>query len=394
MKNCSQTIGLPLALLLFSLAFTGPAHAQETLHANDATPAALEKGMEQYRLQHLQEKLFVHTDKEFYLAGEICWFKLYNVDASFHHPVDISKVAYLEWLDKNNKPVLQAKVGLRRGHGDGSLYLPMTLRSGNYKLRAYTNWMKNYGADWFFEKTITVVNARKSAEVPVAESPLQYDLVQNPEGGNLVENMACKIAFKATDQYGRGVECTGMVTEDDEDTIVRFRPLRFGIGSFVLTPRPGHRYRSTIRLADGTAISKLLPVAYKEGTVMHVSREGNDRIRVDIQSTVTSESASGDSKVYLIAHTRQSVKLADAATLREGKASFLINRSSLGEGISHLTVFNGAKQPVCERLVFTYPSHRLKVTMNTDQDSYATRKKINLQVRSAGSDNKSAGADD
>jgi hypothetical protein len=392
MKYSSQTIGLPLALLLFSLVFIGPAHAQEAFHATDATPAALEKGMDQYRLQHLQEKLFVHTDKEFYLAGEICWFKLYNVDASFHHPLDISKVAYLEWLDKNNKPVLQAKVGLRRGHGDGSLYLPMTLRSGNYKLRAYTNWMKNYGADWFFEKTITVVNARKSAEVPVAEPALQYDLVLFPEGGNLVENMACKIAFRATDQYGHGVECTGMVTEDDEDTITRFQPLRFGIGSFVLTPRPGHRYRSTIRLADGTAISKLLPVAYKEGTVMHVSREGNDRIRVDVQSTVTSGSPA-DSKIYLIAHTRQSVKLAEAAIIREGKASFLIGRSSLGEGISHLTVFNMAKQPVCERLVFTYPSHRLKMTMNTDQDSYATRKKINLQVSSAGADDKAPMAD-
>jgi len=379
MKYSSQTTGLPLALLLFSMAFIGQAHAQQALPTGDSTPAALGKGLDQYRLQHLQEKLFVHTDKEFYLAGEICWFKLYNVDASMHHPLDLSKVAYLEWLDKNNKPVLQAKVGLRQGHGDGSLYLPLTLRSGNYKLRAYTNWMKNDGADWFFEKNITVVNARKSAEVPVTEPPLQYDITFFPEGGNLVENIACKIAFRATDQYGRGIECTGVVTEDDEDTITRFRPLRFGIGNFVLTPRPGHRYRSTIRLADGTAISKLLPAAYKEGMVMRVTREGNDRIRVDVQS-------SADATVYLIAHTRQSVKLAEAAIIKEGKASFLLDRDALGEGISHLTVFNAARQPVCERLIFKYPSHRLKAVMNADKDSYATREKINLQIGLTGPD--------
>src|SRR5258708_7556165 len=394
MKYSSQTTGLPLALLLFFLSLTGKAQTQQAVPA-EADPATLTKALDQYRLQHLQEKLFVHTDKELYLAGEICWFKLYDVDAGSHRPLDISKVAYLEWLDKNNKPVLQAKVGLRQGHGDGSLYLPLTLRSGNYKLRAYTNWMKNYGADWFFEKTIEVINARKSAEAPAVEPLLQVNIVFFPEGGNLVENIACKVAFRATDQYGRGIGCTGVVTEDDADTLIRFKPLRFGIGNFILTPRPGHRYRSTIRLADGTAISKLLPAAYKEGTVMRVSKEGNDGFRVDLQSTVAPGSASAgvDSRIYLVAHTRQSVKMAEAAVMKEGKASFLVDKNKLGEGISHLTVFNGAKQPVCERLIFKVPSRRWKVAMNADQNSYATRKKINLQVSLTGPDNKPMGAD-
>src|SRR5258708_6402595 len=348
MKYSSQTTGLPLALLLFFLSLTGKAQTQQAVPA-EADPATLTKALDQYRLQHLQEKVFVHTDKVLYVAGEIFWFKLYDVDAGSHRPLDISKVAYLEWLVKNNKPVLQAKVGLRPGQGDGSLYLPLTLRSGNYKLRAYTNWMKNYGADWFFEKTIEVINARKSAEAPAVEPLLQVNIVFFPEGGNLVENIACKVAFRATDQYGRGIGCTGVVTEDDADTLIRFKPLRFGIGNFILTPRPGHRYRSTIRLADGTAISKLLPAAYKEGTVMRVSKEGNDGFRVD--------------------------------------------KNKLGEGISHLTVFNGAKQPVCERLIFKVPSRRWKVAMNADQNSYATRKKINLQVSLTGPDNKPMGAD-
>jgi len=205
-----------IALFLALTLITGQGFAQE------AIPVALGKDLDQYRLQRLQEKVFVHTDKEFYLAGEICWYKLYVVDASFHQPLDLSKVAYLEWLDKDNKPVMQAKIGLSKGHGDGSLYLPLTLRSGNYKLRAYTNWMKNYGVDWFFEKELTIVNARKSAEVPEKPAPLQYNVTFFPEGGNLVENISSKIAFRITDQYGKGVECTGVVTEDDEDTVVRF----------------------------------------------------------------------------------------------------------------------------------------------------------------------------
>jgi hypothetical protein len=86
----------------------------------------------------LQEKIYVHTDKNFYLTGEIIWFKLYNTDATFNKPLDISSVAYVEILDKLNKPVQQAKIGLNKGEGNGSFYLPQSISSGNYKLRAYT----------------------------------------------------------------------------------------------------------------------------------------------------------------------------------------------------------------------------------------------------------------
>ncbi|HEY4109447.1 hypothetical protein [Puia sp.] len=355
--------------LLFTLSLTTPA-----AFSQQSVPATLKEDLDQYRMKRLQEKLFVHTDKEVYLAGEICWFKVYVVEAGTHHPLDMSKVAYLEWLDKDNKPVLQAKTGLDSGSGGGSLYLPLTVRTGNYKLRAYTSWMKNYGADWFFEKTVTIINSRKSAETPVTPPTLQYSASFYPEGGNLVENLAGRMAFRVTDQYGRGIECTGVITEDEQDTLVQANPHRFGIGSFNYTPRTGHHYRAIFRLEDGTAINALLPTAAKEGTVMTVSPEGKDNWRVNIQSTT------GGGAVYLLAHTRQSVRQAMTATLQGGKASFLLSRDSLGEGVSHLTVFDAARQPVCERLVFRQPSRRLQIDVQADKSSYAIREKINLQV--------------
>lgn len=357
------------------------------LLAQGAATAQLASQLDAYRAKNFQEKIFVHTDKEFYLAGEICWFKVYMVDAGLHRPLDLSKVAYLEWLDKDNRPVLQAKIGLRDGHGDGSMYLPLTLHSGHYKLRAYSSWMRNSGVDGFFEKALTVVNARKSAEAPGAPVALQYNVQFFPEGGNLVEGLSSTVAFKIADQYGQPAECTGVITEDDQDTVARFQTLRFGLGSLVLTPRPGHRYRSTVRLADGTAISTLLPTAFKEGTVMHVSDEGEDRLRVDVQSTTASMD------IYLLADTRQSVKWAGTTAIKDGKASFEVDRNKLGEGISHLTVFDFRRQPVCERLVFRSPSHPLQFDVKADQATYGTRKKINLTVNSTGDGNSPTPAD-
>jgi len=157
-----------LLLSLLSLALAQAAWSQAPV------TGTLRADLDQYRSQRMQEKLYVHTDKELYLAGEICWFKIYDVDAGSHRPLDMSKVVYLEWLDKDNKPVLQAKAALDKGSGDGSLYLPLTVRTGNYKLRAYTSWMKNYGADWYFEKTVTINNSRKDAGTPNEPVPPQY----------------------------------------------------------------------------------------------------------------------------------------------------------------------------------------------------------------------------
>jgi hypothetical protein len=360
---------LSILLLVFAIPAT-------RLLAQETATAELTSELDAYRAKHIQEKIFVHTDKEFYLAGEICWFKLYLVDASLHQPLDLSKVAYLEWLDKDNRPVVQTKIGLRDGHGDGSVYLPLTLRSGHYKLRAYTSWMKNFGVDAFFQKVLTVVNARKSAETQVATAVPQYTVNFFPEGGNLVEGLSSTVGFKIADRYGQSTECTGVITEDDQDTVARFQTRRFGLGSFVLTPRSGHRYRSTVRLTDGTAVSTLLPVAYKEGMVMHVSNEGEDQLRVDVRSTTSV------TDIYLLADTRQSVKWAGAATVKDGKANFVVDRNRLGEGISHLTVFDFRRQPVCERLVFRLPSHPLQFDVKADQAVYGARKKINLQVNS------------
>ena len=124
-----------------------------------------------YSGKTFQEKLFLHTDREFYTAGEVLWFKVYYVDGAFHKPADLSKVAHIEILNEINQPVLQASVSLLPGESSGSFYLPASLSTGNYTVRAYTNWMKNFDTRYFFEKKITIVNTIKISEsVPAKDT--------------------------------------------------------------------------------------------------------------------------------------------------------------------------------------------------------------------------------
>jgi len=99
----------------------------------------IQAAFHQYNNSSLTEKVFAHTDKGFYLAGEIVWFKLYVVNGDDNKPINLSKVAYVEIMDKDQKSVLQGKIALDSGTGNGSLYIPLSFNTGVYKLRAYTH---------------------------------------------------------------------------------------------------------------------------------------------------------------------------------------------------------------------------------------------------------------
>src|SRR5690606_30139861 len=173
----------------------------------------------------VQEKIYLHTDKEFYLAGEIVWFKIYVLDASSHQPINISKLAYVEILDKNSKPVLQAKINLSADGGSGSIYLPLTINTDNYILRAYTNWMKNGEAAGFYEQKLSVVNTMKTpGSRSEDEETISTTASFFPEGGYLVNGIETKVGFRITGNDGKGKNLGGILMDETGDTILHFSP--------------------------------------------------------------------------------------------------------------------------------------------------------------------------
>jgi hypothetical protein len=153
---------------------------------------------------NLREKLYMHINKSFYLAGEILWFKIYCIDGSNNKPLSLSKVAYVELVDENHNSVVQSMVRLNSSTGDGSLYLPFSLNSGHYIVRSYTSWMKNFDPGYFFDERIDIANPRKLT-TDTKPSPIEYDVYFFPEGGHLVQGINNKIAFKTTERDGKGL---------------------------------------------------------------------------------------------------------------------------------------------------------------------------------------------
>ncbi|GAB4032216.1 hypothetical protein [Spirosoma gilvum] len=336
--------------------------------------ASLRQSVEQYRQQTLQEKIFVHTDQGFYLTGETMWFKIYYVDGSFHKPLDLSKVAYIELLDKEQKSVLQTKVSLTANGGDGTLFLPSSLNSGTYLMRAYTNWMKNFPASYFFEKPITIVNPFKPLNPSPAANTADLDIQFFPEGGNLVDGLSSKVAFRAVNESGIGQAVRGWVLNSQNDTLTQFSTHKFGLGTFRLTPTGNTAYRVLFRDEKGHQFTRTLPTIQPQGYVMKLDDSDPRQLTITVTTNLNSPST-----VYLFAHTRQAIKLAEAHSI-DRQTTFQIDKKALGDGISHLTIFDAQQKPVCERLYFKRPTQPLTIALKSDQPQYASRTKVTLEA--------------
>lgn len=105
-----------------------------------------------------QEKVYLHTDKPYYSAGEEIWFKAYLVNASTHIQNTKSNFVYVELIDKSDTLISRVKIKRDSFGFSGNIKLQPEIPAGKYTLRAYTSWMQNAGTDFFFSKHIYIGN--------------------------------------------------------------------------------------------------------------------------------------------------------------------------------------------------------------------------------------------
>ena len=115
----------------------------------------------------IQEKTFLHTDKTTYTTGENIWLRAYLTDANFHLPNMLSRFVYVELIDRNDTVCTQIKLKLNNNAFYGNINLSEELKTGDYYLRAYTNWMKNFDEDFFFKKNIKIINPTHRVNVNI-----------------------------------------------------------------------------------------------------------------------------------------------------------------------------------------------------------------------------------
>lgn len=327
-----------------------------------------------------QEKVFLDTDRSLYITGETIWFSAYCTDAAVHIPTDLSKVLNIELIDAEGQSVKQERIELSGGFGKGQMFVSPDIKSGNYMLRAFTNWMKNFDHSFVFQKTVNIINPSATPNEKVEQRPNQRTLINFfPEGGELITGLKSKVAILAADNFGKGQALTGIIYDNEDIEVARFSTSAQGYSSFWLIPEQDKTYFARV-VHNGEIKKYNLPSARNTGVTMAVSRSGSGHFDISLNAT-----EEFPKPFYLIVHTRGIIERISPVSL-DNQKNVQVTLENLPPGISHITLLNHAFNPQCERLIFSYPKKNEYLNLHQEKTDYGKREKVvlNLDMQKSG----------
>lgn len=426
---------------------------------------ALLKKLEAFTKTYPTEKVHLHLDKPYYAAGDNIWFKAYVADARTSEPTAESNILYVELINELDSISTQLRLPMQNGLSWGDFKLPDTLAEGNYRVRAYTQLMRNAGTDFFFDKTIKIgskwtnsaftkttfsklkkegleqvlstiqftdslgknmvnrpvsyvvqdedktskgklrtdslgratillptaikagsilasidLGKGKTATktIPIINQSPKIDVQFLPEGGTMIQGITSRIALKAINENGKGMDVSGVIVDEKGEEVTTFQTSHLGMGSFYFSPMVGKTYTAKIKLKNGPDQSVSLPRAMPSGYSLSVNQ--SDTSNINIKVTLSADLVNkGD--LNLLAHRNGMVYLSAKVSSAKQVARITMPNGKFQSGIVQLTLLSPQNLPVAERLVFVNnPSDKLDITLSQLKPSYTKREKVDLEL--------------
>ena len=428
----------------------------------------------QYTQNFPVEKVYLHFDKPYYAVGDTIWFKAY-VTLEQNQLSAISKIVYVDMINNRDSVVASLRLPVTNGTADGNIVLPqVSFVEGNYHVRAYTTWMRNFDQGYFFNKNIAVgniedrdtpidthisfvnsvtssaekitahiiykdqdgaplTNRRVSWKVqsddetidkgkgvtdqngglditftsnkkgvfaaadltavielnykksitntyPLKTAAIEKDVQFFPEGGNMLSDVHAKIAFKAINSNGMGIDIKGSVIDDGNSEVAQFTSQHLGMGDFVFQPQSGKSYKAKVSFSDGTQNTYDLPKVLDEGIYLSVNNTNPDSLTIRLASNQAFLDKFKNTLFYIIAQSGGTVYYAAQTNLQNLLYTSIVAKSKFPTGILQFSLLTSEGDPLSERLVFIQHNDLLNVAINTDKQLYTTRQRVHMNL--------------
>ncbi|MFD2201675.1 TonB-dependent receptor [Shivajiella indica] len=360
-----------LATWIFIIFFITPSFGQESIDK-------IIESIEKYHQTYPYEKVYLHTDKPHYFLNDTIWIKAYGlIELGKEDPEKTPTVPlYVELLQDRVLPyVSRIIMKLENGMGQGDIVLPRNLRPGVYTLRAYTEWMMNFGEEAFFEKNIWVGELGDGWEF-INQNP-KLNLSFFPEGGYLVEGIESKVGFKATNAIGKGTDVLGYILNSKMDTILRFESEHLGMGAFNFNPVPNESYEIRAKSAEQDWTRFAFSAIQKTGYVLKIDPlYENDQVKISVLHNKVPQPKS----LHIIGLSKGKVVFRKDLDAGKQENSFFLDKEDFMPGLVTFTLMDDETQLLAERLVYFLPFSQASGKFRTEKSEYGPKEMVRMDI--------------
>lgn len=324
------------------------------------------------------EKVYLHLDRSSYYPGDTLWFKAYTVTGE-HKLSNLSGVLYCELINDRDSVVVRHVLKIVAGITWSDLTIPRAYKPGSYHIRAYTNWMRNAGAEYFFNQPIRILGPQAvTAPIKNPAKAGNPDVQIFPEGGDLVNGLRSRVAIKCVNANGLGEDIKGVITDNDGAEVASFATHHLGMGVFALTPAVGKIYKAHIMSSDSSSFTVDMPTAKDKGYTLTLNNSSPDSIYVKVAANEKQFGELRNSMFYLIAQCAGRVYYTAQSKLNAPVFTTGIAKSRFPSGIVQFTLFSQNGEALNERIVFVQNNDGLNIRLSSDSAKYLTRGKVKI----------------
>ena len=146
------------------------------------------------------EEVHLNTNSKVFLVGETLLYSFFSVLSTNNTPSFVSKIGYVELIGENGNLLFKHKLKLTKGVGFSDYFIPSNVKTGQYKLIAYTKWIDN--SDSFHVGNVYIINPFISNETNVENDTITEIQIAKPkydeykEDQNSIEIVTSSNSFK------------------------------------------------------------------------------------------------------------------------------------------------------------------------------------------------------
>lgn len=200
-----------------------------------------------------------------------------------------------------------------------------------------------------------------------------------PEGGDLVNGIASKLGYKATNEHGKPIQFRGAIVNSKNELIDSIVPLHDGMGYLLFQPELQDIYTCNWVDELGNDYNTKIPVAKSSGSILSAQIVKEKIVYAVSRSAIVADNFKS---LHIIA-TQHQQEIYNAtlnlSTKRTVVASIPID--SLPTGIVQLTLFDNNWLPIAERIVFVNNNlHQFFPSITTIKKDVSKRAKNTFEI--------------
>lgn len=313
-----------------------------------------------------KDYIYLHTDRDYYIKGSTLFFKVYLTDETKILGSSESGLIYVELISDANNIIERKIIKIDNGIGVGNFDLASIEDGGAYLLRAYSNYMRNFGEDNFFKKTI-FIGEKNNFDIAKSSVSDEVFIKLLPEGGDLISGIESNLIFKTTNSKGKGVSA-GVAIFSGDESIVNVTTDNDGFSKVKFVPKVNHNYSIKV---DGRLQTVDFPPILNEGVVLSVTTN-IDNFKVAINATKLNSDATlilfSDDGILV----RKEIKM---DKIYDFKYDFI----EYSPGVVHVSVYSQSGEGLAERLVFNHVGiENYNIDILQDKDKYGKRSLVEM----------------